>query len=78
MTNCDRCGKESHGTIVSKFNTDSLCDDCHDDERLAPGYQAADAAELAACRRGDFNFEGVGLSTEDIAFLAKRRKGRGR
>ena len=71
---CERCGKQSRATILSKFDTATLCLDCKADERLAPGYAAADAAEVAACRQGNYNFQGVGLSREDHQFLAERRR----
>jgi hypothetical protein len=61
---------------MSKFNVDTLCERCADDERLAPGYAEAVKAELASVRQGDLNFSGVGLSGEDHAFLANRRKAR--
>lgn len=67
-----RCGTETIGTIMSKFNTEEICFDCRNDEQHAPGYQAADAAEIAACRSGDYNFPVVGLSSEDRTFLAER------
>ncbi len=50
---------------------------CSEDEQQAPGYVAARDAEREAVRSGDYNFPGVGLSTEDLAFLAHRRKARG-
>ncbi len=58
---------------MSRFNTDTLCLACAADEKAAPGYAFADAAEVAAVRGGNFNFEGVGLSAVDAAFLAVRR-----
>lgn len=77
MTICDRCLKQTLGVIMSKFNKDEICLDCHDDEQLAPGYAVADAMELAACRGGNYNYPGVGLSAADAAFLSERRKLRG-
>jgi hypothetical protein len=61
---------------MSKFNVDTLCERCADDECLAPGYASAIQAEMAAVSQGDFNFPGIGLSSEDRAFLASRRKAR--
>ena len=69
---CKRCGSRDVGFVVSKFNLDTICIPCKDDERLAPGYKTADAAEVAACRAGDYNFPGVGLSRDDARFLAER------
>ncbi len=73
---CDRCRAKLDVSIMSKFNEDTLCECCADDERLAPGYAAAREAEIASVRQGDFNFPGIGLSAEDRAFLAHRRKAR--
>jgi len=73
---CDRCHAKLDVSIMSKFNVDTLCDRCADDERLAPGYAEANKAEMAAVRQGDLNFPGIGLSSEDSAFLANRRKAR--
>jgi len=78
MTNsCDRCHDLMGISIMSKFNTDTICVPCCQEERQAPGYAAARAAEEAALRNGDYNFPGVGLSAEDRAFLSERRKTRG-
>jgi len=62
---------------MSKFNNDWLCSECKEDERAAPGYAAADAAEVAAVLAGVRNFPGVGLSPADRDFLAVRLVERG-
>jgi hypothetical protein len=49
---------------------------CKDDEKFLLSYQAGAEAELEAVRRGDYNFPGVGLTTEDQKFLAARRAAR--
>lgn len=46
---------------MSFFNTDTICMECAEAERKRPDYGAAHAAEVAAVRRGDWNFKGVGL-----------------
>ncbi len=74
---CDRCRDHLSVSIMSRFNTDTICMSCSADEHQAPGYVAARDAEREAVRSGDYNFPGVGLSTEDLAFLADRRKARG-
>lgn len=71
-TTCDRCRATGRPMIMSKFNTDWICTDCKQDEKLAPGYAVADGAEFQACKRGERNFPGVGLSADDRAFLAAR------
>ena len=58
---CGRCKKETDIVIMSRFNTDDLCLDCEEAEKKHPGYEEARQAELEACRRGDFNFPGIGL-----------------
>lgn len=75
---CPRCGGPMSSFSVSFFNIEEVCMDCKADERLAPGFAAAQAAEEAAVQRGDFNFPGVGLSAADDAFLAERRAARRR
>ena len=60
MTRCDRCRKETYATIMSMFNTDILCLDCQEAEQHEPRFEAARQAEEEACRRGDFNFPGIG------------------
>jgi hypothetical protein len=77
MTQCDRCHTEAKATIVSKFNTDVICPDCKDDETQAPGHAHAAEVEEAHVRSGDYSFAGVGLSAEDLSFLAARRAARG-
>lgn len=76
LRSCERCGAPLIGWGVSYFDTDTCCAACLDDEREAPGYEAARAAEAAAVRAGDLNFRGVGLSPADAAFLAERRAAR--
>jgi hypothetical protein len=61
---------------MSKFNRDIICTPCKDDECEAPGYAAADAAEVAAVRSGNYNFSGIGLSPQDHKCLAARRVAR--
>ena len=60
-TKCDRCGGSlEHGRIMSRFDTSCLCLACEREERQHPDYQKAADAELAAVRRGDMNFPGIG------------------
>ena len=58
---CDRCKKESDITIMSRFNTEIICLDCEEKEKKHPRYEEARETELDACRRGDFNFPGIGF-----------------
>jgi len=76
-TTCHRCRASTTVTTMSKFNTDTLCMSCEQDERLAPGYREACRVESDAVRSGDYNFSGIGLSSADTKFLAERRKAGG-
>lgn len=71
-THCDRCGSPLAARTMSKFNRDTICLNCKTDERDAPGFAQADAAEVAAVRSGQKDYPGVGLSEEDRKFLAQR------
>ena len=62
---CDRCGTDLWVSTMSRFNLDMICMDCQRKERRNPRYPQAAAAELAACRRGDYNFPGIG-KPEDL------------
>jgi len=71
-TNCDRCKDPLGVRTMSKFNREAICMPCKTAEREAPGYIDADDAEVAAVRRGEYNFPGVGLTARDREFLAER------
>lgn len=58
---CDRCYKETRVTIVSYFNTDTICVECKAKERAHPDYQKAVDAEVNAVKAGNLNFSGIGL-----------------
>lgn len=73
---CSRCGAALTTSVMSRFNTDILCEACDDDEQAAPGYARASAIESGAFLLGEPNFPGIGLSDEDKAFLAARLKTR--
>lgn len=60
MPICARCGKETDTTIMSMFNTDVICMDCKKAESAHPDYRKAQDADIAAIRRGDYNFKGIG------------------
>ena len=57
---CDRCGGELRVRTMSRFNTDCICMKCAEEERNHPDSQTAADAELAAVKRGDMNFPGIG------------------
>ena len=58
---CERCGKETAVTIMSMFNKQTICLECKEAEKQRPDYKDAVAADEAAIRAGNYNFEGIGL-----------------
>lgn len=60
MQNCDRCHKPTNITIMSMFNTQTICMDCKDSEKQHPKYKEAQQAELEALKAGNYNFPGIG------------------
>ena len=62
---CVRCKAQDAITTMSRFNTDIICVDCETKERAHPRYQEAADAELAAVKRGDYNYPGIG-KPEDL------------
>jgi hypothetical protein len=75
-THCARCAAELRTCTMSRFNTDTICHDCREDEKQAPGYAEAERREVEAVRAGFYNFPGVGLSVADLAFLGERLRAR--
>lgn len=61
---CDRCRRESFGSIGSVFNTEQICMDCKALEEKHPDYERARAVELEAVRNGNFNYPGIGLPAD--------------
>ena len=57
---CERCKKETWVTIGSMFNMQHICLDCKAEEEAHPDYEKARAADEEACKRGDYNFPGIG------------------
>lgn len=61
---CDRCGQTLTTSRVSFFNTDTLCPACQTVEEAHPDFETAKQAEHEACKRGDYNYPGVGWPGE--------------
>ena len=59
--NCDRCGNKTNITTMSMFNRQMVCLPCKHEEKLLPEYVNACKVELEEVRKGNMNFEGVGL-----------------
>ena len=58
---CDRCHKPTNGlTIMSMFNEDVICMSCKEAETKKKEYKAAQEAEIAQVRRGNYNYSGIG------------------
>ena len=66
---CHRCHEETSITMMSMFNTETLCSQCKTVETKHPKYDEALAAECAAVKSGDFNFPGIGMP-EDLRVRA--------
>ena len=65
--NCDRCGQPTNRvTIMSMYNEQIICLSCKDKERQRSDYDKAVQADIAEIKRGNYNFEGIGLD-EDAA-----------
>lgn len=63
---CDRCGcPNNNHTTMSKFNTDEICMPCKDKEQAHPDYKRASDVEIEEIKKGNYNFEGIGLP-EDL------------
>jgi hypothetical protein len=65
MSRCQRCFKPTQITTCSWFNTQTICSACSDEESRHPDIDYAKRVESEACRRGDYNFPGVGWPGKD-------------
>lgn len=61
---CQRCGKDTGVTMMSRFNTDTCCMECIEKEKAHPDYKRARDAEEAAVLRGERNFPGIGKPSD--------------
>ena len=48
-------------TIMSMYNEQVICMVCKGKERQRPDYNDAVAADVAEIKKGNLNFEGIGL-----------------
>jgi hypothetical protein len=65
MMKCPRCKKDVLSWITSFFNTQDICIPCSEIEQKHPEFEAAKARECEEVRKGNYNYEGVGLP-EDL------------
>ena len=61
MAKCERCGNDTPVTIMSMFNTQSICMECKEAEQQRPDYKEAEQADINAIKSGNYNFKGIGL-----------------
>jgi hypothetical protein len=67
MQKCDRCKSETKSFIMSKFNTQMICDDCKTKEKNHHMYKQACDEELRQIKEfNNMNFEGIGLPDDLI------------
>jgi len=64
MPRCDRCYQPAQISTMSRFNTDTICVPCEKLEKAHPNYLEAQEAELTACKRGDYNYPGIGKPSD--------------
>lgn len=61
---CERCKKETNCTIMSIFNTQTICMECKSKEEKHPEYKIARQAEMSALQNGCRNYPGIGLPVD--------------
>lgn len=63
---CDRCGGSLEGgRTMSMFNTDCICMKCKEEEKKNKDYKKAKDAEIDQVRKGNYNYDGIGLSNKN-------------
>ena len=67
---CVRCEKETKHFIVSFFNTDTICMECKEVEKLHPRYEEAKEIEHHEVVKGNYNYEGIGLPDDYEEFVS--------
>jgi len=61
-TKCDRCRGDFNGCrTMSMFNTQVICMTCKEKEQQRADYRKAVEADHAEIRKGNYNFQGIGL-----------------
>ena len=50
--------------IMSRFNTDVICMECHRREQAHPKYKEAVEAEHNEVLRGNYNYTGIGKPSD--------------
>ena len=61
-TKCDRCHGDFNGCrTMSMFNTQVICMTCKEKEQQRADYRKAVEADHAEIRKGNYNYQGIGL-----------------
>lgn len=58
---CDRCYYPTDVVCMSYFNEDMCCPSCIAKEKKHPKYAEAKRIENEEVKKGNFNFQGIGL-----------------
>ena len=59
---CDRCGAVlGDSRTMSRFNKQCICKSCSEEERKRRDYDKAVETELAEIKKGNREFQGIGL-----------------
>ena len=56
-------------TILSIFNEQVICLECKETEKKHPKYDSAVQAEYEQVKKGNYNFEGIGLPDDYDNFM---------
>ena len=65
FSKCSRCMKKAEMLIMSWFNKQMICSRCREIELKHPMINKAKDKELQECKKGNYNFDGIGLP-EDL------------
>ena len=68
---CERCNKETNTTTGSFFNTEMICMECKEIERMHPKFEYARKVENEEVAKGNYNYEGIGLPDDYNEFAKK-------
>jgi hypothetical protein len=53
-------------TIMSMYNYDIICMDCKSAEKKRSDYKQAVDTDMAEIKKGNYNFEGIGMKDREI------------
>lgn len=51
---------------MSMYNEDVICMSCKDAEKKRDDYKQASDADIAEIKKGNYNFEGIGMKDREI------------